>query len=117
LEGRPVYVNNPAHINAHFLLCFIALTMIRILQHKVLIYQEKSTNSTCDWEMGLSADRIKTALADFCADPLPGGFFRLTKPSHDLSLLADSLNIHCALRIPELKQIRKLKSRIDSAFI
>jgi len=42
-------------------------------------------------------------------------YSRLTKPSCDLSLLADSLNIHCALRIPDLKQILNLKTRFDSA--
>ncbi|MDR3186259.1 MAG: transposase, partial [Christensenellaceae bacterium] len=26
LEGRPVYVRTREHINAHFLICFIALT-------------------------------------------------------------------------------------------
>jgi transposase len=32
LEGRPVYVHNPEHINAHFLVCFIALSMLRLIQ-------------------------------------------------------------------------------------
>ncbi|WYD43330.1 transposase [Fusobacterium nucleatum] len=31
LETRPVYVRTEEHINAHFLICFIALTMMRIL--------------------------------------------------------------------------------------
>lgn len=34
LETRPVYVSLPDHINAHFLTCFIALTIIRVLQKK-----------------------------------------------------------------------------------
>lgn len=34
LEARPVYVSLEDHINAHFLTCFIALTIIRILQKK-----------------------------------------------------------------------------------
>jgi transposase len=32
LESRPVYVYDHAHINAHFLICFIALTILRIIQ-------------------------------------------------------------------------------------
>jgi transposase len=32
LEARPVYLSNHDHINAHFLTCFIALTIIRIIQ-------------------------------------------------------------------------------------
>lgn len=34
LETRPVYVSLKDHINAHFLSCFIALTIIRLLQNK-----------------------------------------------------------------------------------
>ncbi len=34
LETRPVYVSLQDHINAHFLTCFIALTIIRIIQKK-----------------------------------------------------------------------------------
>jgi transposase len=32
LEARPVYVSDYAHINAHFLVCFIALTILRLVQ-------------------------------------------------------------------------------------
>ena len=35
LEARPVYVWDPDHIDAHFLTCFIALTIIRIIQKKL----------------------------------------------------------------------------------
>lgn len=34
LETRPIYVSLEDHINAHFLSCFIALTIMRILQKK-----------------------------------------------------------------------------------
>ena len=34
LETRPVYVSLQDHINAHFLICFIALTIMRIMQRK-----------------------------------------------------------------------------------
>lgn len=35
LEGRPVYVWTKAHIEAHFLICFISLVIMRILQYKL----------------------------------------------------------------------------------
>lgn len=35
LETRPVYVSLREHINAHFLICFIALTIVRIIQKKI----------------------------------------------------------------------------------
>ena len=117
LEGRPVYVRNSRHINAHFLLCFIALTMIRLLQFKVLKRQGKVTNSTRDWEMGITADRIKVALSGFSADALPGGYYRLTKINEDLANIATSVDVDVALRLPSEKELHKLKYEIDHAFL
>ena len=34
LEARPVYVQSKEHINAHFLVCFIALAILRLIQKK-----------------------------------------------------------------------------------
>jgi transposase len=34
LEARPVHVRSKEHINAHFLSCFIALTILRLIQKK-----------------------------------------------------------------------------------
>jgi transposase len=113
LEGRPVYVHNPNHINAHFLICFIALTMIRFLQYKILKADGKITNSTRNWEMGLTADRIKKALHEFKADALPGGYYRLTKPDDDISCIAVAVGVDVALRLPTESEIRQLKYTID----
>jgi transposase len=41
IEGRPVLVWTPEHIHAHFLTCFVALTMIKLIQYKILVYLEK----------------------------------------------------------------------------
>jgi len=35
VEARPVYVYKPEHINAHFLVCFIALTLARLVELKL----------------------------------------------------------------------------------
>jgi transposase len=35
LEGRPVYVWTKNHIEAHFLICFVSLVIMRILQYKL----------------------------------------------------------------------------------
>jgi transposase len=113
LEGRPVYVRTPEHINAHFLICFIALTMIRLIQYKVLKFLGKSTLNEDGWEEGVSAERIKKALASFQADALPGGYFRLTKPTKDMCLILDALGIHADLRIPTASELRQLKYAFD----
>jgi transposase len=116
-EGRPVYVWTPEHINGHFLTCFLALTMIRIIQHKILKHLGKETKCIRNWELGLSADRIKTALAEFKADAIPCGYYRLTKPSEDRKLIMDAIGIDADLRIPSEQELRQLKYKFDKAKI
>lgn len=115
LEGRPVYVQTKEHINAHFLVCFISLTMIRLIQHIILRHLGKDTLNEDGWEAGLTADRIKKALSGFLADALPGGYFRLTKPTADLQLILDSLGIDADLRLPTAHDLRQFKYSFDKA--
>jgi len=117
LEGRPVHVSTPEHINAHFLICFIALTMIRLIQDKILGFQGKipTDEDQEGWESGLSADRIKMALLSFQADALPGAYYRLTKPSEDMQLILDALGINGDLRLPTASELRQLKYSFDKA--
>jgi hypothetical protein len=64
LYARPVFVSKNEHIRAHFLICFVALLIIRILQHK----------------MGggvLSAERIARALNAASCRVLRGGVIQL----------------------------------------
>lgn len=117
LEGRPVFVRTPEHINAHFLTCFIALTMIRLLQFKILQYQGKITDSTELWESGLSAYRIQNALKNWQAETLPGGYFRTTEPTSDLKLILSALGLDGALKFPIAPELRKFKLAIDQAFM
>ena len=117
LEGRPVYVNTPEHINAHFLVCFIALTMIRLIQYRVLKHQGKSTMNEDGWESGLTAERIKKALVAFNADPQPDGYFRLRKLSGDLKLILESFGINADLRMPTVSELHELKYSFDRAGI
>ena len=115
LEGRPVHVYTPEHINAHFLICFIALIMVRIIQYRILKYQGKDTLNEDGWEAGLSTERIKEALILFQADNLPGGYCRTTKPSDDLQLIHDSFNINTVLNLPTLTELRQFKYTFDKA--
>jgi len=117
MEGRPVFVRLPEHINAHFLICFIALTMIRLIQHRILVFKEKDTKNLDGWESGLSAQRIQTALRDWLADPLPGGFYRTTKPHEDLQLILSAFGLHADLRLPSVKELHSLKYFFDRAIL
>jgi transposase len=116
LEGRPVYVRTPEHINAHFLVCFIALTMIRLIQYRVLKFQGKSTQNEDGWESGITADRIKEALTSFQADALPGGYYRLTRLNDDMRLILESIGLNADLRLPTASELRHLKFSFDKAW-
>jgi hypothetical protein len=72
LEGRPVYVRTPEHINAHFLIRFIALTMIRLIQYRVLKFQDENTLNEDYWESGVTANRIKEALSSLSSRRFAG---------------------------------------------
>ena len=43
LDTRPLYVRTPGPIYAHLLICMIALTVIRIIQNKIVSFKEKDT--------------------------------------------------------------------------
>ena len=51
LEGRPVFVSTKEHINAHFLTCFIALTMLRIIQYKILVHPGHVFKPSADFKL------------------------------------------------------------------
>jgi transposase len=117
LEGRPVYVRTPEHINAHFLICFIALSMIRLIQYRVLKYLGKNALNDDGWESGVTAERIQQALANFQADALPKGYFRLTAPNDDLKRILHSFSIDADLRLPSAQKLRLLKKSFLSMLL
>ena len=64
LYARPVFVSTNEHIRAHFLLCFVALLIIRIIQHRM-------------GEKPLSAERIARALSAATCRVFKGGIVHL----------------------------------------
>jgi len=64
LYARPVFVRKNEHIRAHFLICFVALLIIRIIQHRM-------------GEKALSTERIARALGAATCQVLKGGIIHL----------------------------------------
>ncbi len=64
LYARPVFVSKNEHIRGHFLICFVALLIIRIIQHRM-------------GEKALSTERIARALNASTCQVLKGGIIRL----------------------------------------
>lgn len=104
LEGRPIYVWTEEHIKAHFLICFIALTIIRIIQHKILKYENKSTLNVDGWEQGITAEKIKNALNEFKACSDKNGTCLISKPKEEIEQIVKSVG----LEMPDLTTIDKI---------
>lgn len=104
LEGRPIYVWTEEHIKAHFLICFIALTIIRIIQYKILKHENKSTLNVDGWEQGITAEKIKEALNDLKACSDKNGTCLITKPQKEIERIVKSIG----LEMPDLTTIDKI---------
>ena len=114
LEGRPIHVWTKEHINAHFLICFIALTIIRIIQYKVLKQDHKNTLNVDGWEQGITAEKIKETLNLFQGNLIGDGYYQLSKETTNIARIMKSLNIEYKLQLPDLSQIKGFKKRIAS---
>ena len=82
LETRPVFVQTPEHIKAHLMVCFMALTMIRIIQRKTRL-SAKPAKGESKWSYGIPGARVSEALAGWQALELPGEYYQVLKPKGD----------------------------------
>ena len=115
LEGRPIYVWTEEHIKAHFLICFMALTIIRIIQYKILKFENKSTLNVDGWEQGITAEKLKEELIKFEADKFDYNSYKLRKPTEDIKKLLEIYeNKNFNFLLPSNKEITALRNSILS---
>lgn len=114
LEGRPIYVWTEEHIKAHFLICFIALTIIRIMQYKILKHENKSTLNVDGWEQGITAEKIKEELNKLKADSVYGEYFKISEISENIDKILKSNNIEFAFNDYTLKEIKELRKLLNN---
>ena len=94
LETRPIWVNTPEHIQAHLLICFIALTMLRVIQHKIVKSLPEQKKKDVNWSYGLPGDRFQKALLDWQVEQLSDEYYRLVNvESDDLWMILNSFDI------------------------
>lgn len=112
LEGRPIYVWTEEHIKAHFLICFIALTIIRIIQYKILKYENKSTLNVDGWEQGITAEKLKEELNKLEADAFDENSYKMRKPSDNIMKLLDIYEYNFNFRLPSKQEVVELRNYI-----
>lgn len=93
LEARPVYVWTNEHIEAHFLTCFVALTLSRILEMKL--------------EHKYSAGRILESLSKASCSLIQQNYYMFDYFDEVLKDIGDLMNIDFAKRIRTLGDIKQ----------
>jgi len=96
LEARPVFMSRKEHIEAHFLTCYIALVLIRVLQHKL--------------DKKYSAGKILESLANCNCFNIQENIFQLTYYDTILKEIGNVLDINFALKNRTLDEIKKIFS-------
>ena len=117
LEGRPIYVWTEEHIKAHFLICFIALTIIRIIQFKILKFENKSTLNVDGWEQGITAEKIKEELNRFRADKIYNDYYKVSEINEEIEKILQSNNTSFNFQNYTLKEIKELRKIINNLHI
>lgn len=116
-DTRPVYVRNETHISSHLMVCMISLIIMRIIQQKIVSFQQKKGNGNKNvnlWEMGLSADRIQAALNKWTIEKLPGDYYRFNNlDDPDLKLILDAFGIIIPLKLFRKAELKHIKTNIE----
>ena len=111
LETRPIYVRNPDHVDAHLLVCVIALIVLRIIQKRIVNSGFVEVDADAYWSTGLNGQRIQLALNKWKVDSLPGDLYRfLDIDDPDLMLILGAFEIKIPAKLyrrAELKSIKK----------
>jgi transposase len=82
LEARPVFVNTPGHIHAHLMVCFIALTMMRLIQRKIAAADTgKDDGGDLKWSYGMPGARLSAALREWQVLRHPDGLYQMVNSS------------------------------------
>jgi len=117
LNTRPLFVRNPERIKAHLLICMIALTVMRIIQCKIVksgIVPNPAQKDVC-WTMGLSGERIQRALNKWQIDLFPGDYYRFMAVNDpDLKLILDAFGIFIPPKFYRRADLKHIKTNIKN---
>ena len=114
LEARPVFVNTPEHIHAHLLVCFIALTMMRLIQRRIALSEPKSdAGGDLRWSYGMSGGRLSKALREWQVLCQPGEYYQVLNASgEDICRILSALGLDNDDQIYTRGGLTALKSKV-----
>jgi transposase len=98
LEGRPVYVRTESHIEGHFLVCFLALVLMRLLQ--------KETGDV------FTAEQLQRGLLSASCHHIDKNIYLLQKQNPAFQKLYQAHGIDLDKKYLKIEQIRNLKKAL-----
>ena len=113
LNTRPIFVRTKEHINAHLILCFISLLILRIIQYKIKQSDSFKKDEDKYWQEGMTAERIIKALNKWTIDKMNDEYFRFNNINdEDLSIILKSFNINIPAKLYKRAELRNIKVNI-----
>lgn len=113
LETRPVYVRNPDHIDAHLLICLVALIMLRIIQKRILNSKQVPIKEDMYWTTGINGNRIQEALNKWQVDLMPNDLYRFMNiEDKDLDIILKAFDINIPKKLFTIGELKSIKTNI-----
>lgn len=113
LNTRPIFVRTREHVEAHLLICMIALAALRIIQKRIVQSGLAKENADAYRSSGLSGHRIQAALNKWKADVLPEGLYRfMDTDDPDLKLILDAFQTEIPAKLYRKSELKALKTGI-----
>jgi transposase len=94
LETRPVYLSREDHIQAHFLICFVALVIVRVLEYRLV--------------RAYSISKIIESLSKMCGSRLEENWYVFDFADEITDIVREKLEIDLSRKYLRLGDIRKI---------
>ena len=113
LETRPIYVRTPEHIEAHLLICLIALIILRIIQKRIIASNQIPISEDMYWTTGINGNRIQDALKKWQVDLMPNDLYRfMNMEDQDLKMILNAFEINIPKKLFTLGELKNIKTNI-----
>ena len=113
LETRPIYVRTPEHIEAHLLICLIALIILRIIQKRIIASNQIQISEDMYWTTGINGNRIQDALNKWQVDLMPNEMYRFMNiEDKDLKIILNAFEINIPKKLFTIGELKNIKTNI-----